>query len=262
MIDFCFKGGDKQSIEVGKYGARWVNNIKDRSLTFSQASFKKAVKYLMNNCFFQLGNKVFRQVIGIPMGSDPAPFFANLFLYHFESKWIKKIKKTDIGRARRFANTFRFIDDLTALNDGGEFEKSFKEIYPPELELKKENVTNTERSFLDLNIKIENNRFATSLYDKRDGFPFSIVRMPYLCSNIPSKMFYSAFGAEILRIARTTNIFNVFKCSSKILLYRAQKQGGDNGILKKTLPKYFGRHFEVFGKFCDTSVTFLNCIFE
>ena len=28
MIDFCFKGGDKQYIEIGKYGARWVNNIK------------------------------------------------------------------------------------------------------------------------------------------------------------------------------------------------------------------------------------------
>ena len=68
------------------------------------------------------------------MGSDPAPFFANLFLFHYESKWIKKMKES--------ANMFRFIDDLTALNDGGEFERSFKEIYPPELVLKKENLTN------------------------------------------------------------------------------------------------------------------------
>ena len=42
---------------------------------------KDALEYLMGNCYFTFGSKVFRQVIGIPMGSDPAPFMANLFLY-------------------------------------------------------------------------------------------------------------------------------------------------------------------------------------
>ena len=54
----------------------------------------------------------------------------------------------------------RFIDDLTTLNDSGEFERSFKEIYPPELVLNKENLSNNERSFLDLLIKVENNQFS------------------------------------------------------------------------------------------------------
>ena len=29
------------------------------------------------------------QVIGMPMGSDPAPFFAKLFLNHKEADWVK-----------------------------------------------------------------------------------------------------------------------------------------------------------------------------
>ena len=74
----------------------------------------------------------------MPMGTDPATFFANLFLFFYEVQWIKLTKKSDYGRVRRL-NTFRFIDDLTAANDYGEFERSFKEIYPPELTLKKEN---------------------------------------------------------------------------------------------------------------------------
>lgn len=57
----------------------------------------------------------------------------------------------------------RFIDDLTTLNDSGEFERSFKEIYPPELVLNKENLSNNERSFLDLLIKVENNQFSMQL---------------------------------------------------------------------------------------------------
>ena len=39
--------------------------------------------------------------------------------------------------ARIFANVSSFIDDLTAINDGGEFERSSKQIYPPEPELKR-----------------------------------------------------------------------------------------------------------------------------
>ena len=45
------------------------------------------------------------------MGSDPAPFFANLFLF-YESRWLKSIKNTNSGVARKFGIVFRFIDDL------------------------------------------------------------------------------------------------------------------------------------------------------
>ena len=56
-------------------------------------------------------------------------------------------KITDIRRAWRFENTFRFIDNLTVLNDGGEFERSYNEIDPPELQRKKKKDINTEGSF-------------------------------------------------------------------------------------------------------------------
>ena len=71
----------------------------------------------MNNGYFQVNNQVFQQVISIPMGSDPAPFIANLFLYFYESKFLDKLKKEDLHRARRLRHVFRFIDDLIALND-------------------------------------------------------------------------------------------------------------------------------------------------
>ena len=92
-----------------------------------------------------------------------------------------------------FTNIFRFIDDLVAINDNGEFERCYSEIYPPELELGKKNVGYNQGTFLDLKIEIREEKFLISLYDKRDNFPFSIVRMPYLDSNIPSRIFYSAF---------------------------------------------------------------------
>lgn len=43
----------------------------------------------------------------------------------------------------------RFIDDLTAINDGGEFEKIYREMYPPELQLKRENSSDNQASFFE-----------------------------------------------------------------------------------------------------------------
>ena len=40
------------------------------------------------------------------MRSDPAPLFVNLLVY-YESKWLKKMKKTDMRRATRISNIFR-----------------------------------------------------------------------------------------------------------------------------------------------------------
>ena len=81
LIDFCFDGGTKNFILINKFGARCIDNRKNDQLCFSKQDVKDAVTCLLCNCYFTVGSKLFCQIIGIPMGSDPAPFFANLFLY-------------------------------------------------------------------------------------------------------------------------------------------------------------------------------------
>ena len=106
----------------------------------------------------------------------------------------------------------RFIDDLCAINDGGDFGNSFLNIYPPELGLKVEH-EGPHATFLDLDtvyISIAGNRFVHKLYNKRDSFNFFIVRMPQMSSNIPSAIFYGSVLSEFLRIARCTLLFEDF----------------------------------------------------
>ena len=95
------------------------------------------------------------QVIGQPMGSDPAPFFTNLFLAYKEADWVKAQRKIGRINVRKINNSIRFTDDLLSLNDDSTFEKHYKDIYPAELKLKKEN-NNSCASFLDIYIYIEN----------------------------------------------------------------------------------------------------------
>ena len=54
-------------------------------------------------------------------------------------------------------------------------------------------------------ISIKCKKRITKLFDKMCSFSFLIVSMPYLDCSIPFKVFYSAFGAKILRSPRTTN---------------------------------------------------------
>lgn len=98
---------------------------------------------------------------------------------------------------------------------------------------------------LNLLVKIENNQFFIQLYDNGDEFPFSKVGMPYLRSNITSKMYYPTYGSEILRTARAT--------SCKLV---QRKNSNDNNVNKvkelkyylKTLVKSFGSYYQIFQK--------------
>ena len=91
--------------------------------------------------------------------------------------------------AQKLNETSRLIDDLSKINDDGEFPSSYKCIYPKRLELKLEHQVE-HATFLDLNITVESKTFLHKHFDKRDKFPFSIVCMSYLSSNIPSSIFY------------------------------------------------------------------------
>ena len=247
LVDFAFKGGNRNNICFNFNGSAYWGR-KSKKKCFTKHSLKQALDHLITNCYFTVGNIVMRQKIGIPMGIDPAPFWANLFLYTYEHDYIKKLIKENRVKAKHFHSTFRFIDDLCTMNDGGEFGRVFKDIYPDELDLKVEH-DGDSASFLHLDIRVEENQFVYRLYDKRDAFPFSIVRMPYLSSNIPKKTFYSALVGEFLRIARATLYLSDFEPKALDLVKRMINQGGDQNCIERYLLKIIRRHPDSFSQF-------------
>ena len=258
IVDSTYNDTTRKYMSVGNKRAYWVKGIRNTRFLYSMNVVKDCLKFLIKDAYFRVGNLVFRQVNGI--GSDPAPFFANLFLFFFESKWINECKKANYGKAKRFLNVFRYIDDLLTLNDDDEFERSFPDIYPPELVLKKENANNNHATFLDLDIMISNDRFDYKLYDKRNSFDFYIVRFPYLCSNMPSKMFYSCITAEILRICRASIQYNYFISAVDPFLKRMTRQGAKRGGVKRSLTKLLYRHTNSFKKYGKQNKVFLDIL--
>ena len=111
------------------------------------------VDYLIDNIFVCVGNKVFKQSIGIPMGTDCAPLLANLYLFHFEYKFMKNLMKSNLSKVRSFTYSFRYIDDLLTINNPC-FQSNVKEIYPELTE------SNNLCSYLDVGISIVNDQFC------------------------------------------------------------------------------------------------------
>ena len=52
-----------------------------------------ANNFLLDNMFVQFGNTVFHQSVGIPMGTNSAPFIVDLFLYYYESQFMAKLQR-------------------------------------------------------------------------------------------------------------------------------------------------------------------------
>jgi hypothetical protein len=249
IVDFSFKGGTSKYISVTKSGANWVKAINNVKRYYTNETVKEAINFILENCHFKIGTGVFKQIIGIPMGSDPAPFFANLFLFHYESIWMDKLKKVEYNKALKYGKIFRFIDDLLTINDDNEFHNSHEQIYPKELQLNKENDSETHGTFLDLEMTIIDKKIQTKLYDKRNAYNFKIVRMPYRNSNLPTKTFYASIGAEILRICRATTDYDNFSLTATSLIHRMRKQGAKDEKTKQVLDKMLSRHWNTFSKY-------------
>ena len=182
------------------------------------------------------------------MGIDPAPFWANLHLYSYECDFITSLISSDKRQSTKFSECYRFIDDECNLNDGGEFGRSYDQIYPKELELKCEH-QGIHATYMDLEVNVRDGIFIYKLFDKRNNFPFFIVRMPDLSGNIPSHVFYGSVMSEFLRIARSTLLFSDFLPVASSLLKRMINQGGSKVKILQQISKAISRHPLPFQKF-------------
>ena len=63
----------------------------------------KMIEFLVDNIYVTFGGQLFRQMVGIPMGTNCAPLLADLFIYSYENEFFDKLVKEGKGKlARKF----------------------------------------------------------------------------------------------------------------------------------------------------------------
>jgi hypothetical protein len=215
----------------------------------------KALCFLLDNIFVRFGDKIYRQVVGIPMGTNCAPLVADLFLYCYERDFmikLQKANKTDLINS--FNRTSRYLDDILNL-DNPAFSKYIKFIYPKELSLIKANQNDNCSPFLDLDINIINGTAHTKIYDKRDDFGFQIVNYPWLDGDIPRLPSYGIYISQLLRYARACSDVNDFHSRNIDLTTKLISQGYRYHKLRKTFGKFYRRYPEILLRYGQVSIS-------
>ena len=106
-----------------------------------------ALTFLMDNIFIQFGNKLYRQVVGIPMGTNSALLVADLFQFCYDRDFMMSIfddKQADVIYA--FNTTSRYLDVILNINNVY-FDNMVSQIYPSELQLNKAITSDYEAAF-------------------------------------------------------------------------------------------------------------------
>ena len=172
--------------------------------TFCVKTFE-ALIYIFDNICIRFGTKLYRQIVGIPMGTNCAPLVADLFLFCCERDFItslSSVKQAEIIEA--FNATSRYLDDRLNF-DNPYLEVMVNRIYPPELQLNNANTSDTEAPFLDLHLSISNGSVSSKIFDKRDDFDFDVVNFPFLDGDVSRSTSYGIYISQLIRCARVSS---------------------------------------------------------
>ena len=213
-----------------------------KSYVFDKASAKHLVNFIIDNAFLQVGDEIFRQVKGIPMGVSPAMYFANYYLFAYEFIFLRDAIQTfrsTPARSQRshvkdailtFQFVSRYADDEVIINRpfssqpellfyNNQRHANIHGIYPTCLKLK----ASASEPFrvlhaLDVTIKPAHESsgpLITHLYDKRRDAQFqgvtSFMRFPAADSMLAWSCKLNVFNAQFTRFSRIISDATNFK---------------------------------------------------
>ena len=90
---------------------RFVNT--KRYKLVSCQNMYEALIYLLNNIYIRFGTKLYRQIVGFPMGTNCTPLVADLFLFSYERDFMTSL--SDVQQAEiieAFNSTSKYLNDL------------------------------------------------------------------------------------------------------------------------------------------------------
>ena len=245
LLDRLGKNSGCNTVKVGYEDAYWT---KDSTGSYSIAEILEMIAYLIGNSYIKAFGNIFRQTKGIIMGGKSSGWLSDCSLMVDEFKYIDKlVKDGNIDAARTFKGLNRYRDDCTALNIDN-FRQLSQEIYPATLELSQENDDLSKATVLDMDVKVINGFFRTKVYNKTDSFPFEVVSMPFLDSNIDRQICYKVFYSQIIRYERLCSYQIDFESRVRMLGKFLIRRNYRSELLEKEFKKVVKTYLSEFSR--------------
>ena len=178
-------------------GLRFTNGPLYGDNKYTANEIYKMTEFLVDNIYVRFGGQLFRQTVGIPMGTNCAPLLADLFLYFYENEFLDKlIKEGKRKLARKFNLSYCYTYDLISFNNK-RFKEFISDIYPQKLTVSETTESTSVASYLDLLFTRQQHNHQI-IHDKHDAFGFHIVNFPFMSSNIPSAPASGAYASQVI----------------------------------------------------------------
>ena len=205
----------------------------------------RALTFLLDNIYIRLGSKLYRQIVGVPVGAGCAPLVADLFLFCYGKDFVLSLSEDDqSGVVGAFNSTSRCLGDLLNI-DSGFFDSMVGRVCPSGLRLNKAGVSDTEASFLDLHLSISDGFVGAGVCDKRGGFDFDVVNFPFLDGGVPRSASCGVCVSQLIRFARVSGRVGGLNTRNKVLTAKLLRQGYRYHKLRKAFSRFCRRRFGI-----------------
>ena len=250
LIKSIFVLRKKRFISVSGTNAYFAMKRSKNGFSVSFNELVKCINFVIENSYINYKNKIYKQECGIPMGTNCAPYLANLFLHCYEVKFVDKLLHDGkIDEAKMLNSIFRFQDDCIVFNDEEYFSRKINDIYPQEMVLKETNITESKCNYLDITIQCINNMFFYEGYDKRHDFNFKVINYPDLAGNIPICQSHGVFVSQLMRFCEISGSYDGFVNETDRLIDNLLSQGFNMSILKTKFTKFYVSEINRWSKF-------------
>lgn len=229
LIELMFRNNGSKYISVpqNKFGKTfYTNDMKDnhKAHYLDEFAIKELIHFIIDESYIVVGNTVFKQIAGIPMGGNASPLIADLTLSFMEYRYLHKNQPWRVNSC-----VFRYIDDILTVNCDLEVHKN--KIYPKQLELNKELCTNSRINYLDITFNAQT--CATTVYNKTDVFEFHVNRAFDADSCVHSRLIKGVIIGQMLRFARiTTNLDDFIKTTVAYITLLKNKDHSNEVIFR------------------------------
>ena len=131
--------------------------------TLPRSVLKVLLEFVTKKSHFIFNGQYYDQIDGVAMGSPLGPVLANIFMCHFEEKWV-------LNSNARPSACFRYVDDTFTLFDNKNTATRFLHYLNnchANIKFTGEFEENSTIPFLGILIKRHNHTFSTSIYRKK-----------------------------------------------------------------------------------------------
>ena len=118
LIEWSFEREGLPYLACNERNAFFTSEHQNRYKRWSCQNMCEILTYLLNNIFIRFRTNLYRQLVGIPMGTNFGPLIADLFLLCYERDFMASLsydKEAEINRA--FNSTSRYLDDLLNIDN-------------------------------------------------------------------------------------------------------------------------------------------------